>query len=697
MTSIAAAVEAHRRGYTPVPLIGNSKKPYGSGWTHLRWESEEQVRASFEKWHADGVTNLGLHVGEASNGLVDVDLDHHAVLRLRSWFLPPTEMESGRPGNPRSHRWYQVDGPLPATRRYKMPDGSVSIELRSGTGLQTMIPPSIHDKTGELVTWEGEPWGGSAGPAKADGRKLAVQVALTALGAILIDGWPQRGSRHDAYLALAGGLLRFGESVHPYWERNLPVLIEALAEVTHDDDDGRTRVAETMATTLTRIREGDQAVGFPRLGEIIGVDHAEAARRMAREVETLSGFTPDALRSHPSTEVEASGADEPLVSTLAPEERNPMEERITSWDAVDLEPYLSGQIVMQEPTVLRREDGKGLFYPGRVNSLFGMSESAKSWIAMKACTQEMGRGDRVLYLDFEDEPAGTIARMRALGAGDDDIQNLFRYVHPEGPIAAMQRYRFGQSTTEEGEKAASVFTALLESFDPTLIVADGMTVIYGLHGHDTNEATGTDVITSWLKSLCRGGRSTVVVIDHTGKSGGAGSSPIGAHHKIAMVQGTALRADAIKRPMPGEVGTINLVVFKDRPGAVRSISSKGGSEQVAAEVEMDSTEPGVTRMTLKVPEEGNIVIGDSPEMEAELARLARVEEDAARVLELFGGDLSLRLRTPEVSEKLGLSGDNVRSIWKKLRTEGRVVQEGTTRWTVFRLRDPREKGEDDDE
>src|SRR5699024_12194832 len=66
-------------------------------------------------------------------------------------------------------------------------------------------------------------------------------------------------------------------------------------------------------------------------------------------------------------------------------------------------------------------------------------------------------------------------------------------------------------------QAEAVFMSLLDAFDPTLIVVDGMTVLYGLHGHDTNEATATDVITSWLKSLCRGGRTTTIVIDHTGK------------------------------------------------------------------------------------------------------------------------------------------------------------------------------------
>src|SRR5699024_3861847 len=122
--------------------------------------------------------------------------------------------------------------------------------------------------------------------------------------------------------------------------------------------------------------------------------------------------------------------------------------------------------------------------------------------------------------------------------------------------------------------------------------------------------------------------TTVIVIDHTGKGGGAGSSPIGAHHKVAMVQGTALRADAINRPMPGQVGNINLVVFKDRPGAVRAISTMNGQEQIAALIEMDSTVQDVTKVRVQVPDADTVVIGNSDAMEAKLESLARVEENS---------------------------------------------------------------------
>lgn len=686
-----AAVEAFRRGFVPVPVQARAKKPHGSAWTQLSFETEEQVRTSFQQWSAAGATNVGLILGERSR-LVDVDLDNPSAWRLREHLLPPSPMQTGRVGNARSHRWYRVTGKIPPTRIHKMPDGvKVAVELRS-TGAQTLIPPSVHP-SGEEYRWEGQPWGGDRGPAEVDGRKLSVQVALLGLGAVLLDNWPSQGSRHEAYLALAGGLLRFGDGVHPFWKGNLPVLIDALADATHDDD-ADTRVSEVMGTTLKRLGlvEG-KAIGFPRLAEIIGNDHAEAARRRALEVQALAGWKePEVQRERvetAATSAPAAGLAEQVASTLPPEQRNPMAERVSTWAAVDMEPYLAGEVRPPVASVLIRSDGHGLMYQGRVNSLFGLSESAKSWIAMHACVQEIGNGDRVLYLDFEDTPEGTLARIRALGVGDDDMRHQWRYIHPEGPLEPMERGRFGARVSEDGRANLAVFSAVLEAYDPTLIVADGMTSLYGLHGHDTNEATATEVVFSWLKALCRNGRTTVIVIDHTGKTSGPGAAPLGAHHKIASVQGASLRVDVVDRPMPGAVGTVRLMIAKDRLGAVRVVSSKA-SEQCAAVVTIDSRTPGVTRMTLDPEDPGTVVIGDSASMDRKLERMAGLEPVKEAILAILESDYGHRwVLTSDLYQAL----DNpdkmaMREAWTLLVAQGLLERDGERAGTRVRRKPP---------
>lgn len=718
-TAVEAAVEAVQRGFTPVPIRAGGKAPFGTNWQHLRFTSAEQARASFETYAAQNAPGIGLALGAASRGLIDVDIDSPVALRLREHFLPDTAMETGRPGNAHSHRWYldanynsesaDPSEGLQSTRRYKLPDGEVTVELRS-SGAQTVIPPSMwHPKKPgsrppEQYWWEGrpgrppQPWGGEDGPTQIDGRVLAVQVALLHLGTVLLDVWPSEGGRHDAYLALAGGLLRFGDDVHPFWERNLPTLIEALADVTHDED-ADTRVSETMGSTLRKLRAGGKVQGFPSLAEIIGNDHAEAARRAAREVEQLAGFDPSEVSTTPRNEGDRNAPDsdgwneleEELPSTLAPLKRNPMEERSSSWEGVDLGPYFAGDIETSKPTVLTREDGHGLFYAGRVNMLFGSSESAKSWICMFASAQQIGIGERTMFIDLEDDPQGVVDRLRRIGLAADDARTSFSYLHPEAVIASMQRGKFGASPTDEGRENEETFRRHLERFDPTLIVVDGMTMLYGLHGLDTNDASGTDVIKSWLFSLTRSGRTTVIVIDHTGKNAGAGASPIGAHHKIAMIQGAALRADAVKRPMPGEHGQVRLTVYKDRLGEVRKISGLVGgnsdtAEQTCGTVHLDSTVEGQTKMWIAPPSGTEIVIDMATAHQRALDEKNRKEELRERVLALFGGDIDVELRTTDLTDA-GLSRKQAYDAWNLLMEDGTLEGIGARKDRRYRLRD----------
>jgi len=672
-----AALAAVRRGYQPIPIATRSKLPALSAWTRIRWDANnlDEVKEKFAAWRDEDMSNIGLLLGEPSGGLVDVDLDHPRTMRLKDFFLPPTPMRSGRDGRRNSHYWYQVEeGTLTGTRRYKMPDKAVSVELRS-TRAQTVIPPSIHP-SGENYRWEGRAWGGKEGPARVNGRVLAVQVATLGLTAVLLDNWPRKGSRHDAYLALAGGLLRYGtQGVHPYWERNVAVLIHALAEATHDEDGGHTRVAETVPTTINRLRSGDGLVaGFGRLAEIIGDDHVTQVRAMVREVEREAGF----IRQESDEPSPASAAEVSLEEDLGGEhsaERDPLAERKATWEPVDLEPYLAQEIAVRPPEVMQRSDGMHLMYGGRVNMLFGSSETAKSWIALAVCLQEMARAGNVMYLDFEDEPENTLARLFALSAGVDDIRKKFTYIRPEEPHAEMQRSRWGQpAATDRGRLNRDLLEKAVNESNPSFIVVDGMTVLYGLHGLDTNDASGTEVITGWLKRLTRNGMTTVLLIDHAPKGSIKGSLPIGSQHKQAMVQGTLLQVWPLSQPMPGSIGRVELITLKDRPGLVRKVSEKSGDSdkvQLSAVVTLDSThEDGHTDLLIDPPSPGAV---SKTQLQVDLEHNREAaRKDAARiaeqhVLDVFGGDLDLALTRDEVIEALpDLPPGTVRSALNRL-------------------------------
>lgn len=734
---VEAALDAYRKGLTPLPVPRHSKGPTMAGWNRLRWpdptidtgEGEDAVRAAFEEYTAGGSTNLGILLGEASGDLIDVDLDHPAAQRLKSYLLPHTAAIHGRETSRRSHYWYRAKpGTLPATRRLRIPDVSrrgsgVSVEIRT-TGSQTLVPPSIHPATAETYEWEGEPWGGDEGPALVDGTELLAQVILLGLCAVLLDAWPGPGQRHDAYVALAGGLLRYGDSqtVHPFWERNAGLVIRTLALATRDEDGAEQREREAIYTTKRRLREGGEATGFTRLAEYIGEESVQIVERLVRDAEAVAGFVPDVAGDVPGWQppwarqwdglkieldpsapapefvqaedaegprslgallpehgVEGSGADssdavasdEEDLDEDSHEDLDPLDARPSSWSPVDLEPYLTGKLTVPDPEVCRRNDGACLMYRGRVNMLFGSSESAKSWIAMAICLQEIEAGGRALYLDFEDEPVQTLNRLRLLGAVDDDLRAQFSYIRPEGPLADMQRNKWGKDQpTKSGEFAQDQFDTALQSLDPDIIVADGMTALYGLHGLDANDAVSTDVITSWLKRLTRNGRSTVIIIDHQAKSAEKGSMPIGSQHKVAMVQGTLLQVWPIKQPMPGDVGEMELVVLKDRPGQVRAHSQKTGGRgkaQVAGVVTLDSRTEGRSSLVITPPrrtpsggggvlnadgedvsDAGRRVELDFTDMSKAVEKIAQRQDDEDTIIGAFRGEIGITLNSRDL-------------------------------------------------
>jgi hypothetical protein len=140
-----------KRGYAPVPLHRQSKKPSGGeGWQNFRAGPGD--RDLFRD------QNLGLLLGEPSGGLCDVDCDTPEAIAVAAILLPTTHLVSGRASAPRAHYWYMCQDPPPkASTSFDDLGGTRLVELRSSGG-QTMVPPSIHP-TGEAVVWQefGEP------------------------------------------------------------------------------------------------------------------------------------------------------------------------------------------------------------------------------------------------------------------------------------------------------------------------------------------------------------------------------------------------------------------------------------------------------------------------------------------------------------------------------------------------------------
>lgn len=157
------ALEYWNRGWAPVPIERCQKGPTMSGWQTLMLAREEIP----ELFPPGVIGNVGVLLGPASRGLVDVDLDHAIAVELAPAYLPATGAIFGRSGKSRSHWLYTSPGAV--TKKLKLPEFGMIVELRS-KGCQTVFPGSQHP-SGELVEWD------EAGePAEIDPEELHAKV-----------------------------------------------------------------------------------------------------------------------------------------------------------------------------------------------------------------------------------------------------------------------------------------------------------------------------------------------------------------------------------------------------------------------------------------------------------------------------------------------------------------------------------------
>ncbi len=243
-----AARDLQNARFNPIVLPPRSKNPNREGWQNERYTAAD-VPAIFLP-----TSNIGVLLGKAGNGRVDIDGDCLEAIKLMPEFLPRTDFIHGRPSRPRSHYWYTCN-PVPEHRKFEF-NGECLLELRS-VG-QTVAPPSIHP-SGEQLTWDHA----EGTPASVASEALTSAVRELAAATLTVRGYPQEGSRHFFSLAVAGFLLRQG------WdEAHVRRFVRAVATVAGDEE---IRDRETaVESTAERLVTDGKAVGGTRLRELMG-------------------------------------------------------------------------------------------------------------------------------------------------------------------------------------------------------------------------------------------------------------------------------------------------------------------------------------------------------------------------------------------------------------------------------------------
>ncbi len=231
---------------------------------------------------------------------------------------------------------------------------------------------------------------------------------------------------------------------------------------------------------------------------------------------------------------------------------------VTSWAMVDLDPVKRGERTSPAPEFLKRSDGRALIYPGRPHVFFGQSESLKTWAAVLACKSFLDSGLTALYIDFESDETTFVDRARNVGVPDGAIGRSLQYIRPDEPL-------------KDNANALADLVVAETELRPSLVVLDGVTEAYALHGWDINKATDAAEFQRLFGSFAEGTAS--IAIDHAGKDASRGV--IGSQHKRAGLNGAEYEFTPVRREGRGGHSIASIKVTKDRHGYIREWAPTG--------------------------------------------------------------------------------------------------------------------------
>jgi len=515
MSTRDAAHYALTLGYAPVPIAWGNKAPTFPGWPQARYDHHDIAD------HFSDEGNIGLLLGQPSYGLIDVDLDADEAIELASTLLPETRMIHGRKSALCSHWWYQVPtSDCPATAKYTDPTDRASlVELRS-TGSQTIVPPSTHPSN-EVMGWlevrRDGIWA-SQDPGDPSGDELAGCVAHLAAATLLARHWPGQGSRHDAAVALCGGLLRGGWGIEPTKD-----FVVAVARVSGDEE--WLQRQQDAETTQRRLDQDGQTQGWPTLAKLVGKEVVSAVI-IWLQVE----------------------AEEEEVSQGIPNRR------------------LVGQAI-REGVNDPEQIVPGVLYTGMVHWWQGPPESGKSLLLLSIMSSLVHKNYTVMWIDEETGLLTTADRLSRMGANPDTLDNKFWYY--ESPSLSISQDDYERLVYD------------LQKINPDIVVMDSCSDMLDQAGlEEDSNSDITSWYHSFITPLAKHG-ATVVIIDHVAKSKDErGTYARGASAKKAKTDvawGVSVESEfALDPPKQGRIA---LRINKDRLGRLprRVVYTVGGT------------------------------------------------------------------------------------------------------------------------
>ncbi len=247
-------------GIKLVRLSNRTKKPVDKEW-HLRRVAIEDL----QDWVRNG-GDVGWQCGEESGDIAAGDMDWPEAKKLAPRFMPETLL--GAKGQEIASQYFYRSPGL-GYKKFTGLDGSEIIALKAsnnGRGHQVVVAPSVHSEKGPYHFVRGY---NPAAIAQVDKDRLRKDIGMLATAALIARSLPPTreeggGGRHDIALALAGYMLRNGET-----EEDVTKILVAAWEYRKARREAVEDVRRSVQDTARRLARNEPATGGRRLGELI--------------------------------------------------------------------------------------------------------------------------------------------------------------------------------------------------------------------------------------------------------------------------------------------------------------------------------------------------------------------------------------------------------------------------------------------
>lgn len=581
--SLDAALTYASRGWRVCPIRPGTKHPAIERWQDVATCDAELIRQWFTAWPNHGV---GLATGERS-GIFVLDVDtaegkvgHESLMALEAHYgaLPAT-VEALTPTGGR-HLYYRH----PAGLELNNSAGRLGpdLDIRANGG-QVLAAPSIHPVTGTAYAWDLEHH--PADVEVADAPAWLIDL-LKSQPKVEVDRSGPRPTYEQATLA------RDRFDLHPEAADRIAAMLTAhgWAEGRQGRDGVRyfTRPGKRdgISATLGKVAPGvlyvftgstefeaERAYDASQVLAVLehGGDRQAVDQRLVDAGYGVSGYGTDltVLGAAQAPTTPLIDVDTAVGGSWA---RSPLADVVHG--------IQTGAVNLATPTLGVREDGIALFYPGRVNGLYGEPGKGKTWIALAVVAEQLAAGHAVAWIDLEEPAHGIVARLLALGVPAQTIVERFAHFAPEEPI-----------------RNAHGLAQVLADLAPALAVIDSTGEALAVEGLGPNN---DDEVARWFQTwprwIATHTGAGVIVIDHVVKDETTrGLWPGGSQRKKAAINGSAFMAATIAELGRGVEGRLKLTTSKDRQGHHRPGKRAG-------QFVLDARDPDHIRWAVEAPE-----------------------------------------------------------------------------------------------